>query len=82
MAIEVVRKLLMCAHTSQVARITVTVEEEVANYLNNKKRRELVQLEQENNVEVQVISGEGLSPEYLKIDCVDANGRELRLGGE
>jgi ribonuclease E len=82
MAIEVVRKLIMCSHTPQVARIAVTVEEEVASYLNNKKRRELVQLEQENNVEVQVISGEGLSPEYLKIDCTDANGREVRIAGE
>jgi ribonuclease E len=82
MAIEVVRKLIMCAHTANVARITVTVEEEVASYINNKKRRELVQLEAESNVEVQVISGEGLSPEFLKIDCVDANGREVRGAGE
>jgi ribonuclease E len=82
MAIEVVRKLLMCAHTTGVARITVTVEEEVASYLNNKKRRDLVQLEQESNVEVQVMSGEGLSPEYLKVDCVDANGREVRIAGD
>jgi ribonuclease E len=82
MGIEVVRKLLMCAHTPGVARITVTVEEEVASYLNNKKRRDLVQLEQESNVEVQVVSGEGLSPEYLKVDCVDANGREVRIAGE
>jgi ribonuclease E len=82
MAIEVVRKLIMCSQTPQVARITVTVEEEVANYLNNKKRRDLVQLEQDNNVEVLVISGEGLSPEYLKMDCVDANGREVRTGIE
>jgi ribonuclease E len=80
MAIEVVRKLIMCSQLQQVTRISVTVEEEVASYLNNKKRRELVQLEQENNVEVQVVSGEGLSPEYLKIDCVDANGREVRVG--
>jgi ribonuclease E len=80
MAIEVVRKLLMCAHAGQVARITVTVEEDVAAYINNKKRRDLVQLEQDNNLEVQVISGEGLSPEYLKIECVDANGREVRVG--
>jgi ribonuclease E len=78
MAIEVIRKLISRSHSSQVARITVTVEEEVANYLNNKKRRELVRLEQENNVEVQVISAEGLSPEFLKVDCVDANGREVR----
>src|SRR5687768_3505089 len=80
MAIEVVRKLIMCAQLPQVARVAVTVEEEVASYLNNKKRRELVQMEQDNNVEVQVISGEGLSPEFLKIDCVDANGREVRVG--
>jgi ribonuclease E len=82
MAIEVVRKLIMYSHTPQVARVTVTVEEEVASYLNNKKRRDLVQLEQENNVEVQVVSGEGLSPEYLKIECVDANGREVRVAGD
>jgi ribonuclease E len=82
MAIEVVRKLLQRSHSNQVARITVTVEEEVASYLNNKKRRDLVQLEQENNVEVLVVSGEGLSPEYLKIDCLDANGREVKFGGE
>lgn len=82
MAIEVVRKLIMCSQSPQVARITVTVEEEVASYINNKKRRELVQLEQENNVEVQVIGGEGLSPEFLKIDCADANGREVRMGIE
>ena len=82
MAIEVVRKLISRSQPPQVTRITVTVEEEVANYLNNKKRRELVRLEQENNVEVQIVSGEGLSPEYLKIDCFDANGREVRLAAE
>jgi ribonuclease E len=79
MAIEVVRKLLNRSHSNQVTRITVTVEEEVASYINNKKRRELVALEQENNVEVQVVSGEGLSPEYLKIDCLDSSGREVRF---
>jgi ribonuclease E len=79
MTIEVVRKLIMCAQAPQVARISVTVEEEVATFLNNKKRRDLVQLEQDNNVEVQVVGGEGLSPEYLKIDCLDANGREVRV---
>ena len=25
---------------------------------------------------------EGLAPEYLKVDCVDANGREVRIAGE
>jgi len=31
---------------------------------------------------VQVVSGEGLSPEFLKIDCVDSNGREVRIAGD
>ncbi len=79
MAIEVVRKLLMVTSGKNVARVIVTVEEEVASYLNNKKRRELVQLEQDHNVEVQVVSKEGLSPEFLKIDCQDASGREVRI---
>jgi ribonuclease E len=81
MALEVFRKLVVPAQLGQVTRVVVTVEEEVASYLNNKKRRELVQLEQENNTEVQVISGEGLSPEYLKIECFDANGRDVKFGG-
>ena len=53
MAIEVIRKLLICAaSTSGVARITVTVDDEVANYLNNRKRRELTRLEDEHNLQV------------------------------
>jgi ribonuclease E len=79
MAIEVARKLQHVTGNKQVSRVIVTVEEEVASYLNNKKRRDLVQLEQDNSVEVQVVSKEGLSPEFLRIDCQDANGREVRI---
>ena len=53
----------------------------MASYINNKKRRELSQLEDDNNVQVQVISREDLSPEFLKFDCEDASGREVRLPG-
>jgi ribonuclease E len=82
MAIEVVRKLLLRSHLEQVAKVTVTVEDEVANYLNNKKRRELAKIEDDNKVQILVLSGEGLSPEYLKMDCLDANGREVKFGTE
>jgi ribonuclease E len=82
MAIEVVRKLLLRSHLEQVHKITVTVEEEVANYLNNKKRRELAKIEDDNKVQILVLSGEGLSPEYLKMDCLDANSREVKFPGE
>ncbi len=79
MAIEVVRKLIMCAQQPNVARITVTVEEEVANYINNRKRRELMHMEDEHHVQVHVVSREDLSPEFLKFECVDTNGREVRV---
>jgi len=49
--------------------------------MNNKKRREIVELEQRNSMEVQVVAGEGLSPEYLKIECYDMNSREVKFGG-
>jgi ribonuclease E len=74
MAIEVIRKLIMCAQHASVARIAVTVEEEVASYINNRKRRELTRMEDEHSVQVLVISREDLSPEFLKFDCEDASG--------
>jgi len=79
MAIEVIRKLLMCAHQERIAKITVTIEEEVATYLNNRKRRELTGLEDEHDLQVLVLSREDVSPEHLKIQCEDSSGRELKI---
>ena len=44
MAIEVVRLLMFARQQRDVARVTVRVNDEVASYLNNKKRRELAEL--------------------------------------
>jgi ribonuclease E len=79
MAIEVIRKLLMCAQHERITRITVSVEEEVASYLNNRKRRSLTQLEDDHNLQVLVMSREDVSPEHLKFECVDATGREVKV---
>lgn len=79
MAIEVIRKLIMTAQTQKVAKITVTVEEDVATYLNNRKRRELTSLEDEHEIEVLVHSREHVSPEFLKVECEDSSGREVRV---
>lgn len=79
MAIEVIRKLIMAAQNDRIAKISVTVEEEVSTYLNNRKRRELTKLEDEHELQVVVLGREAVSPEYLKIDCEDNSGREVRL---
>ena len=79
MAIEVIRKLIMAAQQDRISKITVTVEEEVGTYLNNRKRRELTSLEDEHELQVLVLSREDVSPEFLKIEAEDNSGREVRL---
>jgi ribonuclease E len=79
MAIEVVRLLILATQHPDVTKITVTVADDVATYLNNKKRRELSRLEEENNIWVQIYGTEEASPEHLAIECHDAQGRELKI---
>jgi len=79
MAIEVVRLLILATQHEDVARLTVTVADEVATYLNNKKRRELSRLEDENSISVQIFALEGVSPEHLTVECHDLQGRELKI---
>ncbi|MEO0532183.1 MAG: Rne/Rng family ribonuclease, partial [Planctomycetota bacterium] len=81
MAIDVLRKLQQVVHQEKVAKVTVTVEEEVANYLNNRKRRELATMEDEGGAEVLILGREGISPEHMHVACEDADGREVRPNG-
>jgi ribonuclease E len=79
MAIEVVRELILASQMEGLARVTVTVADEVATYLNNKKRRELSKLEDDSSITVQVFGSESAAPEHLVIECHDANGREMKF---
>jgi ribonuclease E len=81
MAIEVVRSLLLASQRPDTRKVMVTVTDEVATYLNNRKRRELARIEDENHVIVQVFGKEAVSPEYLVIETEDANGRISRFPG-
>ena len=79
MAIEVIRSIMLASQEPGVTKITVAVSEEVANYLNNRKRRDLAKLEDEASISVQVYSQKGVAPEHLAIQCLDANGREMKF---
>ena len=59
--------------------MTVTVEDEVGNYINNRKRRELTSLEDDHNMQVLIHGREDVSPEFFKIECEDSSGREVRV---
>lgn len=79
MSIEVVRMLMLSTQQPNVARVTVRVNDQVASYLNNKKRKEISQLEQEGGMVVQILGSESVYPEHLEIECRDREGRELPL---
>jgi ribonuclease E len=79
MAIEVIRMLMLASQQPHASRVTVRVNDEVASYLNNRKRREITLLEEEGKMTVQILGSEGLFPEHLELDCRDAEGREIKL---
>ncbi len=79
MAIEVVRMLMLASQQNACTRITVRVNDKVAAYLNNKKRREIMSLEEDGKMTVQILGSEGLFPEHLELDCRDNSGREVTL---
>ena len=79
MAIDVVRMLILASQRPAIAQVTLTVAEDVADYLNNRKRIELARLEQEGGMTVQIVGVEAVAPEYLVVECHDADGREVKF---
>jgi len=79
MAIEVVRLLILASQREQIGRVTITVAEPVAEYLNNRKRRELTRIEDEGDMNVEVIEAKDVPPEHLVVVCRDAEDREVRF---
>src|SRR5947209_681766 len=70
MSIEVMRLLQLAVHRVTVARIEVQVHEQVAQYLLNRKRKEIVSLEEQGGKGISVRSaGTTVPPEHLEFLC-------------
>jgi ribonuclease E len=65
--------------TNESMSIEVTVHSDVANYLLNRKRKELARLEEQGKLEVQITGQTGVSPDTGLFKCLDQNGNEVRL---
>jgi ribonuclease E len=79
MSIDVMRMLQLAAHRDQVVRIEIRVAQEVANYLLNKKRRDIARLEEGGEIQVQVQGVMGAPPELLEFLCFDHNNNEVKF---
>ncbi len=74
MAIEVTRILMLACQHQGVAKVNIRVNENVAAYLNNRKRRELIQLEESSGVAILILGSDSQFPEFLEVDCRDKDG--------
>jgi len=79
MAIEVMRTLHLSATRDDVTRLDITVHDEVATWINNRKRREITQFEDATHIQLHVDGREDVSPEHLVFQAFDTNGRTVRF---
>jgi ribonuclease E len=84
LAIDAMRLLQLAAAramtgTPAVTSVRVTVCQESAFYLLNRKRREIAALEDRAKMEVIVSGLPAVSPDHLDFKCYDSNGNEVRL---
>lgn len=81
MAIDVMRMLMTQANHPDVCKVTVEVHERVAAFLNNRKRRDIMQMEESYDVVININGLGQASPEHLKFYCTNELGTEVRVVG-
>lgn len=80
LTIEAMRLVMSATSNDDVANIVIETHDRVADDLNNRKRKELIQLEDERDVSVAIKSRSDVCPEHLTVTCEDDNGREIAIG--
>lgn len=79
MSIEVMRLVMSAASQDNVAEISVEVHDRVANDFHNRKRKELLDIEDDRDVRVLIGSRADVCPEHLNVTCKDDNGRSVEF---
>ena len=80
-SIEIMRMLQLAVNREHITSIDIRVHDDVAKYLLNRKRKEIVALEEHGHKEVSITpAGVGVSPEFLEFVCHDNNGNEVKFG--
>jgi len=82
MALDVIRLLMRAKQQASCASVTVRVNESVASYLNNQKRRELSELEGEEQMHIRILGRENVFPEFLELECRDDNIAVVQLAAK
>lgn len=81
MAIEVVRTIMKRASNEEVKRIQVECHIRVADFLINRKRRDIIDLEERYGITVTIQTGMNVTPEHLVVKCLNDIGQEVSILG-
>jgi ribonuclease E len=79
MSLDVMRLLQLASNRDNICEVNVHVADAVSQYLLNKKRREIAQLEENGKMSVTIVGTPGAPPETLDISCRDSNGSEIKV---
>ncbi len=79
MSLEVIRVIMLAAQQPKVAEVNIRVNEDVATFLNNQKRKELADLEAEGELVIKISGSENVYPEHLELDCTDEKSNRINL---
>ncbi|MFN9720847.1 MAG: ribonuclease E/G [Planctomycetota bacterium] len=79
LSIEVMRLVMSASAHESVARIHIEVHDRVGNYLNNRKRKDLIQIEEDHEVEIVIVAKSDVCLEHMMFRTEDGNGREVQV---
>jgi ribonuclease E len=79
MAIEVMRTLQLSSARDDITKLDITVHDDVATWINNKKRREMAHFEDSTHIQLHIVGKDGVSPEHLVFEAKDSAGRHVRF---
>lgn len=79
MSIEAMRMIQLAASREPIRRVEMRVHASVAEYLVNRNRRQIANLEERGAMQVVITALREVSPERLDLTCFDANGSEVAL---
>ena len=79
LTIEAMRLVMSATTNEDVATVIIETHDRVANDLNNRKRKELINLEDERDVTVSIKSRSDVCLEHFEVTCEDDDGREIHV---
>lgn len=77
MALDVIRLLLLATEHKGCSKVTIRVNDQVASFLNNQKRKELAELELNGQMKISISGSESVFPEFLEIKYFDDKNQEI-----